>query len=394
MEPIAGALWEGVLPGVLRRLYVGRASGRLVLERGGERHGLRFDGGHILNAETSVREDRMGALLVAHGRLSAGDLKRATGFALRDRKRIGVVLVELGLLDTEGLAQAVSAHVQHVLQKLFAWTEGSYAFREEAEPATQEGDITLRLSTGDLILQAARSVRDPDVVRYNLGDLDRVLALSTDPLLRFQHINLSPADGYVLSRVDGSLSVREVISLIPLPEEQVYRSLFGLLSVGVIDVLPEEPKSRSAAPADRAREPQPRATAAVDRPAPAERAPVAAAPPPVIEKTQPLRALDKRRLEILGRQASLEQTSHFELLGVSRDATTAQVREAYFGLARRFHPDGHHEPALSDLREPLEKIFGRLGEAYEVLCHPRARERYEQDLDRASGRRSGRGASG
>jgi curved DNA-binding protein CbpA len=121
---------------------------------------------------------------------------------------------------------------------------------------------------------------------------------------------------------------------------------------------------------------------------------VAAAPPPVIEKTQPLPALDKRRLEILGRQASLAQTSHFELLGVSRDATTAQVREAYFGLARRFHPDGHHEPALSDLREPLEKIFGRLGEAYEVLCHPRARERYEQELDRASGRRSGRGASG
>ncbi len=383
MEPVEGALWEGVLPGVLRRLYVGRATGRLALERGGERHGLRFDGGHILNAETTVREDRMGELLVARGRLSVGDLKRATGFSLRDRKRLGAVLVELGLLDTEGLADAVSTHVQHVLQKVFAWTEGTYSFREEAEPAPQEGDVTLRLSTGDLILQAARSVRDPDVVRYNLGDLDRVLALSTDPLLRFQHINLSPADGYVLSRVDGSLNVREVISLIPQPEEQVYRSLFGLLSAGVIDVLPGELKPRSGA---------------VVIPAPAARAPVVApviaGQPPVVEKTQPLPALDRRRLEILGRHASLEQMNHFEVLGVARDATTAQVREAYFGLARRFHPDGHHEPALSDLREPLEKIFRRLGEAYEVLCHPRAREHYEQELGGASGGRSGRGAGG
>src|SRR5512140_3253155 len=137
METSEGALWEGVLPGVLRQLYVGRATGRLVLERAGVRHGLRFGGGHILNAETSAREDRMGELLVARGLLTPADLKRATGFALRDGKRLGVVLVELGLLDARGLEDAVSAHVQHVLEKVFAWGDGSYSFQPEAEPAPE-----------------------------------------------------------------------------------------------------------------------------------------------------------------------------------------------------------------------------------------------------------------
>ena len=39
--------------------------------------------------------------------------------------------------------------------------------------------------------------------------MDRILSLSTDPLLRFQAITLTPSDGYVLSRIDGTLSARE-----------------------------------------------------------------------------------------------------------------------------------------------------------------------------------------
>ncbi len=376
MDSVEGSLWEGVLPGVLRRLYVGRATGRLVLEHADQRQGVHFRAGHIVSAESNVRGDRMGELLVAGGRLASGELKRATGFALRDGKRLGVVLVELGLLDADGLEDAVCMHTRHVLGKLFAWNEGSYRFQPEAAVA-QAGDVTLRLSTGDLILQAARSVQDPDVVRYNLGDIDRRVALSTDPLLRYQHISLSPADGYVVSRVDGSLSAREICSLVPLTEEQVYRSLYALLSAGVVDFLPDQRRPRPAA------DERPKAGSATEA--------AAAAPgpgPSFLEKTQPLPPLDQRRLEILSVDAALSRLNHFELLQIPLDATMAQVRVAYSQLARRFHPDGHHEPVLSDLCERLERIFKRLGHAHEVLSDPASRARYEEELQRASGRAS------
>jgi hypothetical protein len=413
MAAIQGPLWEGVLPSVLRNLYVGRRTGRLSFLRDLERHSVRFRNGHIVNAETNVREDRMGELLVRQGRLTPVELKRALGFALRDNKRLGVSLMEMGLLDAQGLEEAVAAHVRHVLGKVFSWNEGSYTFIEEAPEAAQEGDVTLRLSTGDLILQAARSVQDPDVVRYNLGDLDRQLALSNDPLLRFQRINLSPVDGYVLSRVDGSLSANEVSLLIPLPVEQVHRSLFGLVSTGVVDFLPGPPRPRPAPASDGPRgvsapppsrsEPPEAPTPLPNVPTPSEAEPAAASakpteepppsgpsleaapvPPPLsqstAEDTGPLPPVDTRRLEVLEAHAGLARASHFEVLGVPREATEPQVREAYFRLARRFHPDVHHDPALSDLREQLEQIFIRLGEAYEVLCHPRLRDRYEREL--------------
>jgi curved DNA-binding protein CbpA len=90
---------------------------------------------------------------------------------------------------------------------------------------------------------------------------------------------------------------------------------------------------------------------------------------------------DPRRMEILEAFTGLKHRTHFEVLGLERASTEAQVKEAYFRLARRFHPDVHHDPALADLRDKIEAIFVRLGEAYEVLRNPRIRAKYENQIN-------------
>ncbi|HET8645767.1 MAG TPA: DUF4388 domain-containing protein, partial [Vicinamibacteria bacterium] len=335
--PVAGKLWEGVLPGVLRELYVGRRTGILAFSRGDERRNLHLRGGHIVNADTSVREDRMGEVMVREGLLSPADLKRARGFSLRDNKKLGQVLVELGLIDAPGLERALQMHVRTVLFAVFSWPEGSYEFREEPVPGGEMGEVALHTSTGDLILEATRSVQDPDVVRYNLGDIDRVLGPSGDPLLRFQTIALTPTDGFLLSRVDGTLSAREVMQLLPLPPEEVQRSLYGLLSTGLVEYLDGvPPRTAPPAPARRpvAREGTP-AAAAPAAPGPEPPPPPPAPAPPTVQEL--------RRGEILEAFEGLRTRTHYEVLDLPRDAGEAQVKDAYFRMARRFHPDAHHD---------------------------------------------------
>jgi curved DNA-binding protein CbpA len=53
------------------------------------------------------------------------------------------------------------------------------------------------------------------------------------------------------------------------------------------------------------------------------------------------------------------------------------VREAYFQLARRYHPDVHRGPAFTEVSDKIEAILVRLGEAYEVLKDPARRGSYE-----------------
>jgi curved DNA-binding protein CbpA len=71
------------------------------------------------------------------------------------------------------------------------------------------------------------------------------------------------------------------------------------------------------------------------------------------------------------------------VLGLPRASSEADVRAAFAQLARRFHPDKAHEPALADLSPELHAIFVRLAAAYEVLAKPASRAEYEQRLGRA-----------
>jgi tetratricopeptide (TPR) repeat protein len=395
-----GELAEGVVPKLLREIYVERRNGQLHLVRGDQRRSLRFRRGHIVNATTNVIEERLGEMLVRRGVLSPSDLERATEIVIRERKRLGYVLAELGLLDANGLEDAIALHVHEMLATVFAWDEGTYAFEEEGDEPGAE--LTLKLSTGEMILEAVRAVKDPDVVRYCLGDQDRVLAPSNDPLLRFQKLTLSPADGFVLSRIDGTTSAREIAQMIPLPTEVVERSLLGLLSAGVIGYTSEVRKARQAAPeaAGRAAAPAPTparpaptpppSPAPAAAPVPPQAAPVPAPAPAPAPAAQPQpeapaaadAEAEARRREIMDAFEGLSTRTHFEVLGLPRSAKEADVKDAYFRLARRFHPDVHHGASLGDLRDALEAVFRRLGDAYDTLRDPRKRADYEMRLGR------------
>jgi hypothetical protein len=69
---------------------------------------------------------------------------------------------------------------------------------------------------------------------------------------------------------------------------------------------------------------------------------------------------------------------HFEVLGLERTATEAEVREAYASFARLLHPDACQYPGLDDLQEKREAVFIRLSQAFETLRNPESRAAYER----------------
>ena len=67
----------------------------------------------------------------------------------------------------------------------------------------------------------------------------------------------------------------------------------------------------------------------------------------------------------------MEFKDYYKVMGVARDATEAQIKQAYRKLARKFHPDVSKEP-------DAEARFKEVGEAYEVLRSPEKRAAYDQ----------------
>ena len=58
---------------------------------------------------------------------------------------------------------------------------------------------------------------------------------------------------------------------------------------------------------------------------------------------------------------------YYELLGVSRNSDTQQIRKAYRTKARKYHPD------LNKGDRDAEDYFKKINEAYEVLSDDKKR---------------------
>ena len=219
---------------LLREIYVGAKTGHLHIAVADERKSLRVLRGQIVHGTSDKAGEHLGDVLVRYGLLSQVDLDRAVTIVLSERKRLGAVLAQLGLLERSRVEEAVGLHAREILFGALGRAGVSCVFEELAESLV-DTDLVCPVSTGQLILDATRRILDPGLVRAVLGDLGRVLVLSPDPLLLSQKIALTPADGFVLSRVDGSMSAREVMGLVPLPAEEAERSLFSLLCTGIVD---------------------------------------------------------------------------------------------------------------------------------------------------------------
>ena len=67
------------------------------------------------------------------------------------------------------------------------------------------------------------------------------------------------------------------------------------------------------------------------------------------------------------------KTDYYDILGVSKSASAEEIKKAYRKQALEWHPDRH-----KDDKEPAEKRFKEINEAYQVLSDTNKRSQYDQ----------------
>ena len=76
----------------------------------------------------------------------------------------------------------------------------------------------------------------------------------------------------------------------------------------------------------------------------------------------------------------IQEENYYQILEVDPKATIDQIREAYFSLAKDFHPDRLAALGLQDLAKPAEEIFRYVNEAHSTLGDRDKRIEYDKEL--------------
>ncbi len=349
-----GSLDETPLPQILRQIFLDQLHGTLTLSRGEESRRLFFEKGELKTATSSRETQRIGSFLKRRGRITDEDLGRAlTEIARQGRSRLGRVLVERGLMTRSVIDAEMKRLVEEIVLSAFEWDSGEYRF----EPATAvlDPDVALSLSTAAIIVEGIRRQPEAPVFRDRLGAGNRVPRLAHDPMSRYQYLPLTPQEAYVLSRIDGLVDVDSLLSIAGGSRAATAKTLYALLSCGLVEWKTDGGARRETVGTV--------ATLNVE---------LSSEPPRSTPGHEELVRKTWRRIDWL---------SHYELLGVARDASAEEVRRAHLDQSRLFHPDLRHRPDLAGLEKELTAVFERLKVAHDTLSDPEKRAEYDRGLD-------------
>ncbi len=84
-----------------------------------------------------------------------------------------------------------------------------------------------------------------------------------------------------------------------------------------------------------------------------------------MSKTEPE---DSEILNLARQALARAEQGHHALLELDQNANAEKVRQAYFALVDRFHPDRYFDKVSDTTRKLLEELFRKLTQAYETLC--------------------------
>lgn len=337
-----GKLEQNPAAELIREVVAKNLSGALRLSHGKAKAVIYFNEGAVVFAVSNLRAHRLSEFLLRNRILTEAQMAELPEKATDEE--LSKFLVKSGRLKPPVLSLIQANQVTEILRAGMLWMQGDWHFDSRVKMA---GDTHVTVDVTRVLMECARHL-PADYVSSRFPEAQARLDLVSggDP-------NLMPAEAFVLSRVTPTITLKDLLAVSGLTEQETLRAVYGLSLAGLLQrsdwassAINGTTKSASAK--------QPRdAGADPDQTGPDEK-----------HSLQRLFA----RLE--------RSTDYYEVLDVAPLATPDDVKNAYHTLARRYHPDRFHQ-SDADLRGRVDSAFARIARAYEILSDPKSRETYD-----------------
>jgi DNA-binding response OmpR family regulator/curved DNA-binding protein CbpA len=345
---ISGQLTPQQFPHLLHRLYQQKATGMLHLQNKAAKKVVYLKNGYPIFARSNILGECLGRMLVKDDVITQVDCDQSVERSKASGRLQGTELIEMGLLTTQDLHEALKHQVTEKLLNVFAWTEGQFRFLPQAD--FRKSITSIELSPASLILEGIRKYWSREQVdNFLRPHLTDYLKQSDNPLYLFQEVGLSRRGEEVFAECLGDLSLEKILERHPLSRREVQQVMVALIISGM--VIPMTTASRL--------DDEGRARRKFEQPIDGE-----------------------LRKQILQDYKRIMSADFFSVLGVERKCDSNEVRRAYYKLAKLYHPDRFLGRGLSDdMESKVNEIFGHITQAYSVLSDSALRHGYREELE-------------
>lgn len=322
----------------LRDIYFRKKRGQLTFRYQNIQKYLYFQDGNLVFTKTNQQAELLGEVLFRLGKLSQEAYQNIEEY-IEPMEIIGQVLAKRGLISQEDLLDGLTYQMREVTLNMFPIFNGAFKFQEREELSLEGLDTKIGIPV--LIADGIRRMKfDPNLEQYlriqTISPKDRGLALQ-----------LTEEEKGVLSRIKPDSSPSEILKFSGLNPDFFWKSIYLFCCLNLIELSHEE-----------------NVFEAREKPA---------AKPVGKEQTEKLMDLEEFQQNISG-------MNFYQVLDVSTSASQAEIKKAYFGLARRFHPDLFDRDIAAQQKEMIDKVFDQITKAYHALSDENKREEYDKEL--------------
>lgn len=374
IEEIKGTFNEYPFAELLIEAAQSRLSGSFRLAHEDEKAVFYLKNGEIVFAVSNLRQHRMFELVLQSEKVAKADLVAIPNFT--NDFELTQNLISKEILTKDEIAVLFARQIEGILLNSLNWETGAWSF---SHLARAKDELQFKVNLREILLTYARNLQEDYILSRFRSFEERFFPIQTDQI----NFNLLPQEYFLLSRIEGAMRVQDIRSLGGLTEPEMLKSLYILWFGGFLGrknwnskfsenkikellsaklILKKEALQPDVQKIERKR---------IEKAETVEESPIE-------EKANHTKEEQKQLQEYLKRVEDAE--SYYEILDVSVKAKTAEIKAAYFGLAKQYHPDKYHQDTDKVLQQQVQNAFTEIARAYDTLKDEKSRELYDFKL--------------
>ena len=333
-------------------------------------------------------EETLGQVLLARKKITAEQLEALKQQAGGDYGKVEQQLLSGAIVPATQIPELLALQTGVKIKQLMSLVRGVYEFMPQPTDNIPEKALLSPLSPAKVLTEGVSEYYPESRVKKEFPGIEKMaLALAPDFQERLADFGLSPQVLRWLRGLPASVNLQTATRTKLMSEKAAFALFLAFYFAGLL-----APEGEVDFPIGRAYQAEKEASKPEKKPAAEEKPAEKAAPAPAPKKEEPKLPIEERldremtdadllsELDAFMDVAEAKDKNHFDLLGVNENTSTTKIKQVYFKLAKRFHPDSRPDLFQGEAREKVEELFTKISEAYNVIGESESRVNYARAL--------------